>query len=433
MLNSVLLSSASKIMASTSPAQFVMTAHFISAASGSKFSFYPLFIDDMLINRDYANNYADEIDLNMTVSPKDYALLQDQGEDLRCIVTITYTNKYGKMIFDPTPKQVQYNVMINDPRDIRKAIPDAQAYTEPSVPLSVRLVEQSVYSLRHTKLNTVYQTMTVTQAIHAITQSFGIERLHLVPPDNTHVYDHIDVGSYQGISSIYGYLQSTCGVYQKGINAYLTDGCLYIYPPFETDPTYDKSAIFYQVDTGRFSGSHVFHRSEKNTISIVVNTQPHSYDLSIAGAENVGTGFIFNRASRLTDGFTSIDSQQGAQFTQQPSLAVTLASSRTASSKSNNLFHIHGTDNPFPAMSEIIAHQASLMEVQWMNADPFQIDPCQKIIYYYDRNEVMVKKTGIIEKAVYRIARVQKIDNKDLFGCVGALTLRLSPNETQTL
>lgn len=433
MLNPVLLKAAQKVMLSVSPARFNIYPHFISATPGSTFSFRPFIVEEILIDRNYADNFADEIDLVMKVSPKDYALMQDMGQDLLCVLNITYVNKAGDPVFEPAPIQRQYNVVINDPRDIRKAIPDAQIYTEPSVDMSVRLIEPTVYNLRHTKINTVYQTVTVTQAIHAITQSFDIERLHLVPSDNTHVYDHIDVGSYQGISSVYGYLQSVCGVYQKGINAYFTDDVLYIYPPFETDPEYDKSVIFYQVDTGRYTGNHVFHRIQNGNVSIVVNSQPQSYDLSIAGAENVGTGFIFNRASRMSDGFTAIDNNQGAMFTQEPSLSISLANSRTVTGGRNNMFQIHGTDNPFPAMSEIIAHQASLMEVQWMNADPFQIDPCQKIAYYYDRNGAMIKKTGILEKAYYRISKTERATAKDQFGCVGLLTLRLSPNETQEL
>lgn len=432
MLNSTLLKAATKVANSRDPAQFTVLAQFISEASGSKFSFYPIFIDSLRITRNYADNFADEIDLQMTVSPKDYALMQDQGQDLLCILTITYVDFHGKQVFTPAPRRIQYNAMINNPQDVRKAIPDIQEYTEPSLSLSVRLIEPTVYKLRQTKVNTVFQTVTVGQAIHCVTESFGITKLHLIEPDNSHVYDHISVGSYQGISSVYGYLQSSCGVYTKGINAYITDGCLYVYPPFETDPTYDKSLLCYQVDTGRFEGVESYHSVSDKTVSLLVNTQPQSYDLSIAGSENVGTGFIFNRASRMTDGFTAIDSKQGAQFTDQPSLSVTLANPRTAIKGKNNLAHVPSTDNPYPYMSELAYHQASLMEVQWPKADPFQLDPCHRVIYYYDYNETMVSKTGILEKAHYAFTRQQRSGDKFLFSCAGTLTLRLSPNTTKS-
>lgn len=433
MLNSTLLKSANRIMSSTSPAQFNITARFISADEGSKFSFSPFLIQKLVIDRDYLGNFGDEIDLSMVISPKDYALMQDQGQNLLCVLTITYVSQFGKVLFTPAPIRKQYNVMINDAMDVRKAIPDIQLYTEPSTPITVRLIEPTIYKLRHTKVNTVYQNMTVTDAIYAITQAFDITKIQMVPLDNTHQYDHIDLAGYQGIDSIYGYLHSRFGLYQKGANSYITDGVLYIYPPFETNPTYDKSAIFYQVDTGNFAGNHIFHRVENKDVSIVINSQPESYDLSIAGSENVGTGFIFTRASRLVDGMTAVDSKDGARFTEEPSLSVSLNSKRTAMKDLNNIFHIRATDNPYPAMSSIMSHQASLMQVQWMNADPFQLDPGHAVSYYYDQNETMVKKTGIVEHARFEISNMKKMDTKDMFGAVGVLTLRLSPNSSIAL
>jgi len=433
MLNSLLLKAATKIINSPSPATYFITPRFINAKPGSTFSFYPLMIDELILDRNYADNFADILDLNMTISPKDYALLQDQGENLLCVLTITYVGKSGEHVLEPAPIQRQYNVMINNPEDIRKKVPDVHKYTEPSLKVSLRLIDPEIYELRHTKVNGLYPKMSIKDVLYAVTHNLGIERIHLFEPDNTHVYDHIDVGTYQSIDSVYNYLQSTCGVYGKGINSYLQDGCLYIYPPFETDIDYDRTTMFYQVDTGRFAGSDYFHKAENNSLSIVVNSQPTSIDLSIAGSENVGTGFIFNRASRLTDGFTTVDSNDGAQFTQDPGMLVTLQGSRTVTGSRNNIKHIHATDNPFPHMSELIAHQASLMTMTWMNADPFKMDPCQKLIYYYDKNGNMVQKTGIMEKAYYRFSRIKRVDQRDLFGCVGSLTLRLSPNETEVL
>lgn len=429
--NNVLLNSAKKIMANTTPAQFFITAEFINSQAGSTFKFYPFKINSLRINRDYLENHSDEIDLTIAISPKDYALLQDQGQDLLCILTITYVTTGGNVVYTPKPIKKQYRVIINDAQDIRKAIPDIELYTHPTTEITVRLVEETIYKLRHTKINTLFQNVTVTQAIYAITEQFGIERLYLVPPDNTHVYDHIDIPSLQGIGSIYLYLHSKCGLYAKGANSYITDGVLYIYPPFDTNPSYDKNISFYQVETGQFTGCAIFHKVENNNVSVVVNTQSQSYDLSITGAENVGTGFIFTRASRMTDGFTTIDNKTGAEFTDSPVLNISLTGARTGIKNVNNLFHIKATDNPYPAMSEIISHQASLMEVTWMHADPFQLDPGHSVNYYYDNNKQMVKKTGILQHAIYMITPMEKVGPKDMFGCVASLILRLSPNESK--
>jgi regulation of enolase protein 1 (concanavalin A-like superfamily) len=430
MLNSTLVAAAAKVMSNPAPAQFIVTAQFVNSQSGSEFSFFPRFIDEMVIVRDYLENFADEFDMKMTVSPKDYALLQDQGQNLLCVLTWTYVDQWGKTIYDPAPIRTQYNVMINDPWDIRKSVTDVQVHTEPNTELWVRLVEPAVYKIRQTKVNAVYQNMTMTQTLYAVSQLLGIEKIHLVPLDNTHQYDHVNITSYQGISSVYGYLHSRFGLYLKGATSYLSGGVLYVYPPFETDPVYDKTAIFYQVDSGKYAGAHIFHRTENKNVSVVVNTQPQSYDLSVGGSENIGTGFIFTRASRLTDAFTAVDSSEGARFTDEPALSVSLNSSRTLVKDYNNLTHIPSTDNPYPATSKIISHQASIMNVVWMHADPFLLDPGQKIVYYYDKDEIMVKKTGILERAEYRISRMHQMDAKSMFGVVATLTLRLSPNES---
>lgn len=433
MRNQILLEASQKIITNASPSAFMIDVRFISASPGSKFSYYLLDVDEILITRDYADNFADEIDLKATISPKDYALLQDQGQNLKCVLSITYVKENGTMLFDPPPLKLQYNVMLNASRDIRTAVPDVDAYTEPQVELSVRLVEAQIYNIRTTKINVPYQTMTVEQAIYAITQFLGVEKLHLVPPDNTHRFDQIPIGSFQGIDSIYGYLQSTCGVYWAGLNNYYTEGVLYVYPAFRTDPEYDKSIIFYQVDTGRYAGVNAYHQVKGNNVSVVINTQPQSTDLSIAGAENVGTGFIFNRASRMSDGITAVDSQEGAKFTDTPSLSFSLENPRSLDPNNNNIVQVHGTDNPYQKMSDILAHQASLMDVIWQRANPFLVDPCQKVVYYYDQEGVMMKKTGMIDKALYVIKGMQRMGTKTMFGCTGRLLLRLSPNSARTL
>jgi hypothetical protein len=428
MINSVLESAAQKVMRNTSPAQFTIKAHFISSNSEASFSFYPFHIEQILINRDYLENWGDEIDLTMKVSPKDYALLQDQGQNLLCVLTISYVSKDQQLLFTPPPIQKQYHVLINDARDVRMAVPDIQMYTEASTSITVRLVEPSVYALRHVRINTVFQNATVTQAIYGVTQKFGITKIEMVAPDNVHQYDHIDIPSHQGIESVYQYLQYKFGVYDRGSSCYLTDGVLYVYPPFETAPIYDRTAIFYQVETGSYGGSHIYHRVTDDNVSIVINTQPESYDLSIAGSENIGTGFIFTRSSRSTDGYTQDDGSNGVTYTPNSMLSVSLDNSRTSVKGTNNIRHIKTTDNPYPAMSEIISHQASIMKVTWMHADPFQLDPGHAISYYYDQNEKMVKKTGILEHATYAIKPMSETGNNPTFGSVGVLTLRLSPN-----
>lgn len=433
MKNTTLLKTADSIIKAQTPTQYSIKARFINSIASSTFSFYPLRIERLSINRNYAENFGDEIDLYFKISPHDYALMQDQGQNLICILTMTYLNKNRTVVQNPKPIQKQYYVSIINPADIRSMAPDVQNITTPSLDIRVRLIEKTIYDLRQIKLNTIFQNVTITQAIYAIANHFGIEKVHLTKPDNVHVYDHIPIKSYQPIAGVYPYLQKNFGVYQKGINSYVTDGVLYVYPAFDTDPDYDKSVKFYQVDLNRYAGAQSYHKTETNLVSVVVANTPQVVDLSIAGSENVGTGFIFTKASKLVDGMSTLDSVSGAQYTEETSLAVSLKNPRTISSDSNNIIHIPPTDNPFPHMSRILSQQASLMTLKWEGADPFILDPPHKAEYMYDKNSVMYSRKGMIEKAQYEIVFTQKVSTYDLFSCVGLLTLRLSPNEMEVV
>ena len=430
MLNASLEAAARQVMSAPTAAQFRLTMRFFNTNTNSTWSFVPFHISLLRIDRNYLVNWGDVIDLSLMVSPSDYANMQDQGQDLACLITLNYTDLTGKVVYSPPPVQTQYQVVISNPMDIRKSIPNIHQHVEPTMDMTVRLVERSVYNLRHTRINTIFQTMTVTNVTYALAQLFGVTKLHLVPPDNTHSYDHLKIVSYQGMDQVWDYIQQKFGYYTRGLAAYLTGGCLFIYPPYETAPVYDKTAIFYQVEQGQYAGSNIFHQIKGSSISIVVNQPPTSFDLSIHGSENVGTGLVFTRASRMTDGYTSLDSS-GVQYTDNPALSITVKNARTAMKDRNNVLHIQPTDNPFPHMSALIAHQASVMEVNWPCADPFQLDPGHAVRYYYDQAGVMVQKTGIVESGVYEIRPVTKLDSGDLFQCQGTLSLRLAPNATQ--
>lgn len=433
MLNQVLINTAKIIVDNGTPTTFNIDAVFTNSSPGATFNFSPLRIDDIALNKDYAGNFADEIFLSMTISPKDFALLQDQGQSLRCDLTFTYLDKFGNITFKKKPVKKSYNVFITNPKDMRKAYPDIQNYTEPSVNIILQLIEDSVYNLRMTKLNKIFTKTTLKSVIHDLVSNLGITKLHLIDPDNDHEWDHVEIESLMGIESLFVFLQTKYGVYIKGLNVYVSNGVCYIYPPFDTEIDYDKYFAIYKVSTGMYAGSINYHSELPTGINFVLNTEAKDYDLSIMGAENHGTGFLFPRASRMADGLTTIDSQTGAQFTENPSLKVTLNNPKTVIPGSNNLKIVKPTDNPYPHMAKLYSTQASLMQFNWSGADPFILDPCTQIQYYYDNDGKMMTKNGIQESASYRISRAHRAGDKDVFSCTGDMVVRLSLKEKQSI
>lgn len=433
MQNSTLLNAANAVIANPAATYFRLKFVFTNASTGSEFLFSPFKVTSLVINQDFVTNCYDDIRVTMTVCPKDYALFQDQGQNLECLLTLIWVDRNGQPVLSATPVQKKYMVMITDPRDVRKAIPDVHLYTTPSHSITFRLMESAVYDTRHRKINYGIQAATISDMIHSMLYGYNIKTIDLVAPDNTHTYDHIFIPSYMGFETGFSYLQSHYGVYAKGMCYYLTDGCAHIYPPYEVNPSTSQSLTFFQARTGYLGGSDFVHQKVGNDYRIVIDSQPHSYDLSVAGSENHGTGFTFNRASKITDGYTQLTPNTGADYTSDSSLMIKMDSTRTMGVGTSNLHHILATDNPFPHMSELAMHQASLMQVHWPGADPFSLIPGEQVTYCYDRNGTMIKKTGIVERGYFDIKAIKRDSDAQLFTCTGTLVLRLNPNESMIL
>lgn len=433
MRNTVLQNAATNILNNPVAVYFRIDITFTSTATGSAWSLVPYVIDDLTYTYDYISQCYDSIVVDATVSPKDYALMQDQGQSLQATVILTYVTENNTRLSNPLPVKKKYRVLLMDAYDIRKSVPDVQLYTTPTHKFSFRLIEDTVYQLRHTKLSFALQTGTMHSAIHALAHGYDISTMSLIDPDNTHTYDHIILPSYIGFSGSFGYLQSHFGVYMKGMTYYLTNSCLYIYPPYETNPTSDRTITFFQVRTGQYGGLSCKHCKVGNDYQVIIDSQPHSQDLSIAGVENHGTGVSFINANTLTDGYTSIDANKGAAFNDDIGSVVSLTSARTMDASVNNIKHITATENPYPHMSLIAMHQASLMQVSWPGADPFAVIPNTKVVYCYDRNGTMLKKTGIVEHAEFKLSKMNTTGTMTMFGCNAQLTLRLAINDTQTI
>ena len=153
MRNTVLQNAAAAVIANPTAVYFRVDLNFTSTAAGSTWSFTPFVIDQIEFQYDFIERFSDSIVLKATMSPKDYALMQDQGQSIQATMTLTYVTESNTRLSNPLPIRKKYRVLLMDARDIRKSVPDVQLYTTPSHQFTFRLIDESVYRLRHTKLS----------------------------------------------------------------------------------------------------------------------------------------------------------------------------------------------------------------------------------------------------------------------------------------
>ena len=423
--NTALESAVGAVLAQQMPLLYSIDLEFISNSVGSSYSFVPFSIDQLHVDMDFVGNMFSGWVVNMKVSGNDYAWLQDQSQNILASLKITPRASDGSRIRTVQPFLEQFHVMLINPVDVRISTQDIHLHTEPTHNMAIRLVDPLAYRLRHESVTGVLNRATVSDMIHYLVHAHEVSLTDIIAPDNTHVVDQIVLPSYPSFASAIPYLQSRYGVYGKGCNFYVQDKRLYIYPPFETSPDSTGSLTFYQSRTGQASmGGSKYCRSGDD-YEIVIDKPAMTTDISLAGAENHGTGISFTRSSRNMDGMSYIDPNKDGSFTDANTIIATKTNPQTLNPTANRIKHIPSTNNIYPQLSLQAAHNASLMTADWDGADINAFTPGKKVTYCYDENGVMTKRSGILDHATCLYNRHQRAGGTDIFSCNASLLLRL--------
>lgn len=431
MRNAVLAASIASVMSSPSPAQFLLKIDFLSKTN-SKFAYTPLIVDNLVIKQDFAHEYADNIVISFMVASADYATIQDNAEGLLAVLTITSLDRLGSTVYNPPPQQYIYQATIVNPKDIRRQLSDVSQRTLPDTTISIRLIDQTIYDLRHINIHGIYQNTTLADVMSHIAQTFNFKTLHLVPPDNTHTYDHIVIPPNKNFSEVFTYLQKTYGVYMKGLNFYGSNGVLYIYPPYETGPTFPQTCVVYQADDGAYAGAQAFHKTTGTTTEIVVNRESFSQDITVTSGENKGTASMFLRSSALVDGVVTVDETKGVQYQTGLSASLRLQNPRLASGNAQHTTYAKATDNPFSMATALASGQAVMVAADWGHAVPFLLLPGCTVRYSYDQDGVQMTQTGILEGVQCDLNRDARVGAGVMYLSSGKLILRLQPDPAVT-
>ena len=431
MLNKVLAASIASVMSTPSPAQYVLAIEFLSKTN-NMFKYSPMIVDNLIIKQDFAHEYADNIVISFRIASSDYAIMQDNSEGLLAVLTIKSLDRFGSTVYNPPPQQFIYQATIVNPKDVRRQLSDVAARTLPDTTIAIRLIDQTIYDLRHVNIHGIYQKTTLSDVLSHITQTFKFKTLHLVPPDNTHTYDHIVIPPNKNFAEVFTYLQRTYGVYMKGLNFYGSNGVLYIYPPYETGPTFPQTCVVYQADDGAYAGAQSFHKTTNTTTEIVVNRESFSQDLTVASGENKGTASMFLRSSALVDGVVTVDETKGVQYQTGLAASLRLQNPRLAAGNVQHTTYAKATDNPFSMATGLASGQAVMVEADWAHAAPFLLLPGCTVRYSYDKDGVQMTQSGILEGIQCSLNRDARVPAGVMHLSSGKLILRLQPDAAVT-
>jgi len=385
-------------------------------------------------------HFTDYITLEVLLTPLEYFELVKNHQDLYINIEMNYFHANIKEnINDRKPIVRNYRCLILDPEDLTKKYPIEllrpdegdpiqEGHRSARLEVSLQLIDDKIYQIRHSKLNTILSgrdsTLTIEKTLHTIAMMFGISNVHIVTPDNTNGYKHIILSPPMGIDTIFEYIHDKYGVYHNGFNYYYTDDVLYIYPPYDTDQeNINENINIYNIPEGHYSGLEAYHMIKGKNIHILSNSEVISKDLTEVGLENFGNGITHIRADRIIDKYIVVE-ENGSYIKEDNLINLEMTTNKSMGDQVLNTQYREPCVNTYKHASDIVKSNANLLLVKWFKAIPKSLYPGQKVYYHYDDEGKYSVKSGILEYVRYDIVPEDRVDDY-YFSATAIMIIRL--------
>lgn len=427
-LNTTLPRLTDKVMNKIMPAQFSVTLTLVSADGSWRFA--PLDLDATHIRQDFISNFTDDVIVTFKIAAANYHTLYQSRQGLRAILKLSFLDAHGSPQLSIPPIVKTYVATLVNPHDVSRTVTNVNLRVDPDMETTLKLFEPDAYRVRHESVSGIYRGNKLDDIIGHLANAYGLSKVHITATDNDHTWDHVLIPAYKQFKHVFDFLQHQYGVYYQGLTAYFTEGYLWVYPPFDTNPLFPTQVKIYQAKEGSYAGSPSFHTWESSDVlSVVSNHRAGNIDRSINDSENTGTAVMFTRASPEVDGIVSQNSGV-LTYNQDTAIVIRRTTPNLTEDGKHFMRYAHQTDN----IQHLTSHLAEMQHIEttitWDMAVPFQIKPGQLITYYSDENGKTVSRTGQVSRSYYKITRASgsgRINGKVVFECQGYLTLRLSP------
>jgi len=396
------------------------------------------------IVQDTIQNYADWVQLVVDVSIRQYEVLLEKAQDLKCRIRIQQrdkeTDKRGLTIM-----QREFFVLIKERAPLTTTFTAEELRNIHSGPdqmlsLTMELVDPILYQLRKREIHFTAKGCTMHEALHYAIRQFGITKMQCVTPDNTHRYNRFVVPPSYKLATLIDFLQEApgFGIFMRGMSCYYTNDTLYIYPTYDTEPKHGKITHLYNVGAMDLKGMENYHRVDKGGNYHIVLPGDIQHDASAQrDIENNLTGAVVARGSHIANDWLSINPAGTAVFntnygTLRRDVNLGIVNKETASA-GRLMF---SQNNPYVLGSSIARSYVNRLSCVWGHAVPLAIVPGTPCVFHYDtlstpvpgQEDVPVCHTVpcVMEKAVYTF-EITEMAGSRLFGCEANLQFAIAP------
>lgn len=347
-------------------------------ASGEIAVLDPEQIRQHTINQDYHNKYRDVLYLVVGLTKLQAITLLNSRQDLKAMLTVKlkingkyqtlYSNSYMVNVLESNSLDivVSKKTYVSD---------DDKAGKEIDIEMHLELVEEPVYHLRKQQFAFILHNATMKEALLTVAQACRFKDVFIEEPDNKTRYANLIVPPLMGIEDVFGYLQHSegyDGVYLAGINHYIQDGILYVFP-LQHPVTSTRSLNIYNAGPMLAEGASRYHSVTTATLNIVIADKIEAHDDTHVKVERNGTWANVYQPKKVLNDVTL----NGGVVEAVPNLITTVAidPSKLGITKTTFTQAYHISNNVAKITEELYANGISVIKVNWRNACPYLIAP----------------------------------------------------------
>lgn len=395
--------------------------------------------------RQYFENYMDNIVLevqlqasvwtkqlypsrdNLLISLYRRPLLEDGSEDTGRRVAVQTYRAYPTASNDPTMSPVQN-------------LPDSEELLDLGnlITLSFQLLPRGAEQLRleatgglfHRQVpgNLLRDLITLKSRNVQLDDENRIRNVDMVEPDNKQIRPVVDIPHRTPVMKLPELIQEELGgVYNAGMEFFLQDDTLYIYPRYGINRfgSGKRTLTVIVVPEASYPGAERTYRETTGQVILMSTGGTNNQDISEAAILNQGNGVSFTHADQLLDG--ALVTKDGLTVARRGvSSAEYVGEQRKSGLNYAALSERRITSNIFRENSRLAANLGMVYNLTWENCDPTLLYPGMPARIYYLKDGEVKERRGLLSSAHYYVQPDGPTGTFRRHLCSGYLSLFLS-------
>ena len=388
-------------------------------------------VDSFTIEKNFEKNTSDNIQMTLQMKPNQVRELVTKQADLYTDIIIEYVDfATGKVILDEDPLTLQYKVFVHDLSALTKRF-SVNAFSKEDgtadqmkdsfyIPVQLQLLTEADHNTNKASFIGMIRNVNVEEIMRYASSVMKIPKLKLETPDNTNKYQVVTIPPDKGgFRAFFEFIHKTYGVYANGFRSYLTNGMLYIYPPFDMKSKRTPKLTILRVSENSYSGMKNYHELKDGNLTIISNSKLSVKTLSNTRNENDGNTKIFIRSDGILDGQVNKKNMKLNNIT----ASMSSKADSTITTGSAVPKYAGSTLNMYGHGSQFSESNTELMDMGWSFARIDMIEPGMTTEFIFDEKDIVMTKTGCVEAVHYSFIKT----NKDVYACTAALSVRSDP------